>query len=564
MRGWVIVCTGALFSVACTRVARPPELPKEIFAGEPVRLGSDGLSWQYGDGASGTLGTHAYRGRGTFTAAASRGGEALGSFEVTVVPRSVLRAVPPDASQVLWLPAPRQGAGAVVDFLERAAGGFFSTPGAERDPFLRYLQELSAQPPSQDLGVDRDEGLAVFGLPGAPGRIAAVGVVDEAVALRGARDLFAADGFHPEASGEDEDAMSRVLEGPDGERIVAFADRGYLYLMPVPSGAPTAQALQTIDRIRTAPANGLEGLPDLAGLRARVASGDVFAWFRAPDNAASAFDSALVSFAFSASRIEVDAAIAAAGPLWDVALAPEPGGDLFDAADDAQLLIVASADPAGLGRLIDLALALWPRRVTGRAELDRGGGGHPRTTPGACAAKTLRGDLSFGASLDIERSLAHLAHPGDLPDLVTDWTLLAGVRSRNDAYDFLNALFEALSLVATWQPSVDTLMYDVDVDGRIASAMCCSWEGALWFSTRRLGDRADVAALRRRFGEGAFSRGHLSVLLDLGALMRKLQTRAPTASTFLEQLTAVDTVFVDVVPESVGGRARAVIDLRPE
>ena len=107
---------------------------------------------------------------------------------------------------------------ALVDFLERVVGSGNSQAFMEGLVLPAMAVEASAG--GARTLVDPQEGVGLFTLPGFDGTVALLGVADEEAAL----DEIAARGTVLEAP-----PGTRAVELKDGSRLLAFADRGYVY-----------------------------------------------------------------------------------------------------------------------------------------------------------------------------------------------------------------------------------------------------------------------------------------------------------------------------------------------
>lgn len=520
-----------------------------FFTGEPLRVGSDGYEWSFGDGdgAQGPGGVHTFARAGRYEVIASRGGEVLSRLVLQLLPRPVLRAVPPDASLVLWIPAPKDSVGAIVDFCEQASSTFFTSDSATRDPFLRYLLEVAAQPPFAELALDPDEGLALFEVPDTPARVVAIGVVDERAAVNEAATMFAAEGFAiaPATSG----AGVVALDGPSGEQLSLFADRGYLYLASWKRRPPDGALEELAERIAGMDPAGLSADADLFRLQSRVEAGS--AWFFARDVALGGFEArhVVASLSFEGIRLSMDATLDGPRPVWDATRSAEPAEAHFHGAAGAHLFATASADPQALARMLEGWLTHMPD-VLKKPGLDRGDDAEGRPRPSSFEA-AFAGAASLVARIDVARTLSRLAEP-DHRDFASAWALRADVDDVEIAGKWIRLMGEALGAKSGFSADGERLFVASGDPGRHAAA--------------------SREALQTRFGAGAFSRGHFSAVLDVGALLRELElpptddgSRAARgfASEFLQHLTGIDTVFVDVVPQPGGAHARGSITLRP-
>ena len=179
--GLALVCLGS----GCVRHLQVLKLdgPLEAgvagtFSGTPKEL-----KWDFGDGtppSKSLQGTHAWAKAGTYTVQAWDDDFLTLRAEVTVVPRALLRAVPAQATSVLYAPTLGQPLSEAVDFLERTIGA------AQLQKWLdeTLIPALAVESGSGGgVGLDPAEGVGVFSLEGVEGRVALVGVEDDEKAL---------------------------------------------------------------------------------------------------------------------------------------------------------------------------------------------------------------------------------------------------------------------------------------------------------------------------------------------------------------------------------------------
>ncbi len=548
----LFLLTLLLVSGACHRAVRPDvSAPREAFAGEPVQLVARGAEepgpvWYVDDRrlAQGSSVEHAFDIAGVHRIRAELGGDTLYSEALTVLPRPVLRAIPSQVAQVTWIPRVQRALEPAVDFLERATPSF--SEAADEDPFLRYALELSAGPPPPELGLDPEEGLAAFRLRDVPGSIVAIGVQDDAAALRSVRRAFVQRGYSAsEVSGV------LALGHPEGRTAFVFTDRGYLYLL-VSSGAEPFAALDRVrDAVRTSPAEGLSGDQTLSRLRERVMAGQVYVLLRPRQRAGEGprIEGALTSFQFASEVLAVDGFVLADGPLWDVKSAPS-GSPLEGGAHGPVLAASLSVAPEELAKLL------------------RGGLEGDDDSELAHLERAFTGTVGLTAYLDVTGTLSRLGQNPGAPDV--SGTLLAhvGVRDRRLAESLVERALRRRELSFAKRPALDATAYLFELWNRRAVVEVTSDRLTLE-AGEPLRDREGgrlVSQLQARYGAQTFGPGHASLLIDLGQVLRELsqaqagggKAAAMTglARSFLQQLTAVDTVFLDVQPVDEGARLK--------
>ncbi|MGA9522805.1 MAG: hypothetical protein WBV82_15160 [Myxococcaceae bacterium] len=548
-----------LVSGACHRAARPDvSVPREAFAGEPVRLVASGAEepgpvWFIDDRqvAQGASVEHSFHTAGVHRVRAELDGDTLHVEELTVLPRPVLRAIPAQVAQVTWIPHVQRALEPAVDFLERATPSF--SAAADEDPFLRYALELSAGPPPPELGLDPEEGLAAFRLHEVPGSIVTIGVQDDAAALRSVRRAFVQRGYTAtEASGV------IALGHREGRTAFAFTDRGYLYLL-MSEGAESFAALDRVrDVVRASPAEGLSGDQTLGRLRERVMAGQVYVLLRPRRSAGEGprIEGALTSLQFASEVLAIDGFVLADGPLWNVTSAPA-GSPLEGGAHGPVLAASLSVAPEELAKLL------------------RGGLDGDDDAELAQLERAFTGTVGLTAYLDARGTLDRLGKNPGAPDV--SGTLLAhvGVRDRPLAESLVERALRQRGLTYEKRPATDATAFLFELRGRRAVVEVT--EDRLNLEAGEpLRDREGgrlLQQLQERYGAQTFGPGHASLLIDLGQVLRELsqaqagggKAAAMTglARSFLQQLTAVDTVFVDVQPVDEGARLKGRVTLRP-
>ncbi|HEX8821608.1 MAG TPA: PKD domain-containing protein, partial [Archangium sp.] len=303
----------ALVGSGCHRAVKP-EVGGErtVEAGVPVGFGSEAkdapaVTWDFGDGTPAQQGTrvsHAFPRVGTYTVRALEKNEVLGSAQVTVVPRPVLRAMPADAEVAIFFAQLRGNVEPLVGFYSRMVGEAQARASLEDAPLLSLvLRELKGEPRV----VDPDEGVGFFSLPGFEGTVGLLGVTEPQAALDAVvKELEAGGARVLERSPE---GVVRFLR-ESGAQLLLFEDRGYLYLVvpdteddasdegneedtepgeveatkvlavetPEEGGASGVDAIRA--RITGMSGPGLSELPLITELRSKVGSGNVYFFAR--------------------------------------------------------------------------------------------------------------------------------------------------------------------------------------------------------------------------------------------------------------------------------------------
>ena len=543
------------------------DAPLEAHAGESVLFGrADGpeLQWQFGDGSpevTASLVEHTFSRSGQYRVQGLRRGRAFEQVVVGVSPRAVLRAVPADAELVLFVPRTQGALEPAVDFLERALQGLASGL-AEKQAFARYALELSGGPPPEETGLDPEEGLAAFVLPDPAVVVAAVGIADEARALQFARRQF---------GGEDmrvvrHDADGLLLEDATrGDRLLAFGDRGYLYLARFDAELVAADGPARLTRaIRGAETAGLEADGRLQRLRAKVGS-DAQAFLFLPRLSRAREASALAGFRFTADALEIDGLVDAKAPLW-------PGEDAAQKAQRLPLLDKGPENP-----VLAATFSVPPRTLSELllgAGLQRGGTKEEGEGAITALAEVLTGEAWISGWVDAQRTGERMAAGDGSPNLAGSMWADFGIRDRKRAILLVDELLGRAGLRYAVEDAGGTARFEVKHP---------EWPGRVEVHgdrvTVRLGEpigaRKTVAlaqTLQSRAFEGSFGPSRVSVALDVGQLLRELDPqgggRGREAAmrallvSFVMGFSAVDAVVLDVSPAEEGARFQGRVTLR--
>ena len=548
----------AVFTAACAREVRP-EPPRDVqgYAGVPLSFetaeSSRGIEyeWAFGDAPGtvrGSRATHAFARPGQYTVVAMQRGQASATFHVTVMPRPVLSAVPPDARAVAFVP--RAGDLAIAaEFFNRAIGSLVSDDFMDRAPLVRYGLSIRTGASPAELGLEEEEGVATFQWPNG-GWIAAAGVADPSKALAAARRVFEERGFRAAHS---EEGTLVLRRGRDG--IVGLVDRGYLYLAHF-TDEDAAPELSTLrQRIGAMPADGISRDPILAELRARVPQAQAMVFWRGGAMDGAFARSGLAALRFEGDALDIDGRLQGEKPLWDATRSP-PTPPLERGTEGPVLALSASVTPEDLARLIR-------DRGASAEEIDE-------------AAGVLAGDLSVVAYLDAGAT-ARAMRSGPRVSAVAGTVIAqAGIRDRTAATRLVESVFERNEIRFKKRSASDATVFSVEWLGRPAAIEITDGRISLE-AGEPLRDRRGIAlaeSLQGRFVPGSLGPGHVSFLVDVGQVSKELDPglfgrgggAAPVLaflSVLVRQATAVDTIFLDVAPEERGGRLRGRVTLRP-
>jgi hypothetical protein len=568
----------------CFRSARPELGPdRTVEAGVPVEFGSaekgaPSVTWDFGDGTPTEKAahvSHAFPRAGAYTVRALDGAEEVGRAQLTVVPRPVLRAIPADATVVLYVPQLRGAVEPLVDFYERLVGPALARRQMEEAPFL--LMVLQSVRGGSGV-VDPEEGFGVFSVPGFEGSVALLGVVDGPAAVDAVLQEFEAGGNPIERRG---DGSARI-ELSQGEPVTVFADRGYLYLAmpqrdapregePVKAlavASPDAEALRRHVAGLSGP--GLSESPLLAKLRGKVAEGSVYLFTTFPEQEESrGFPGLFASLAVREGRAELDGFMASDKPLLEGKKGPAPA--LLEKAPVGPVgAAMMSIPPEELSSLL-FGAAGSSRRAQAMESWRREG------IDAEALLGSVRGDVTLLIYFDAPAFYRNFLI-NKRPEPRGAVLLEAGLTRSEPMVAVLTKVFEE----GTWK--VETVKekgvtrFRVRVmDQPLVFSVFADRLSLQAGEALEARPRGNVGAgLRERFGAGAFGPGHLSLMVDLGRLRAEMeapqsvpgvppgQLSAAKAfgGAFLDQLTPFDHAFMDFAPEEGGARLRGRVVLR--
>ncbi|NMO20965.1 PKD domain-containing protein [Pyxidicoccus fallax] len=577
----------------CRRAARPDlGQDRTVEAGVPVELGSReegaaAVTWELGDDTAPQKAarlSHAFSRPGTYTVRALDEGEEVGRVQLTVVPRPVLRAVPATAQTVLWVPQLRGHVEPLVDFYERLIGPENARRTLEEAPLVSLMLRGVT---GGSTVVDPEEGFGFFLLPEFDGVVALLGVTEPAAAMEAVSKELRDAGHQvrPQADGS-----ARVMPSEGGSPMLLFEDRGYLYLAvpenpeePEEGQVARAQLAVTPDvevarrAVKALTGPGLSEDALLGELRGKVAEGSVYLYSGArPEPMEQGEEEGPVrgffaSLAARPERLDLDGFLASTRPLLQGGSAPAS----------------ALLEQAALGPLAAAQLSVPPEEL---AKLAFGSPGSPRRErtlerwrqQGLDAEpllKALRGDVGMLVYFDAPaffRKFIQDKRPEPRGTVVVE----AGLTSSEPVLRLLERQLQDTSLRFTTQKLPDGVVYrtrlrEQPVELRITSQRATLLAGEV-LEGRPRGDVG--AALRQRFGGEAFGAGHVSVMVDLGQLRADLsapesvpgvpQGQLAAAQAFtgalLDQLTPLDSAFLDFSQAEGGARLKGRVSLRSE
>ncbi|WP_239470555.1 PKD domain-containing protein [Archangium violaceum] len=594
LRALTVFClvATALVGSGCHRAARPEAGgERTVEAGVPVGFGSEApdapvVTWDFGDGSpprQGARVSHAFARAGAFTVRAlekDKKDEVLASAQVTVVPRPVLRAIPAEAEVAVYFPQLRGNVDPLMDFYSRLVGESQALESLEDTPLLSLvLRDLRGEPRV----VDPEEGVGFFSLPDFQGTVALLGVTDVEAAMDSVvRDLESAG----VTVSQREPGGAVRFQRQNGEPLLLFPDRGYLYLA-VPDtedeesegAVPASQAGDSALEAARASITGMSGpglseLPLLGELRQKVGSGNVHFFVRpVGEDASSGIRGVFAALKVEEARAELEGWVASEKALFEGKSAP--GSELLGKAPAGPFAaLMVSIPPEELAKLVFGAPGSERRERTLLRLREEGFDAANADS----LLDALRGDLTLLAYFDAPAFYRNLLKGTQRPEPrgtllfeaglvrsepIVEW-LTGRLKARGQPFEVVkDAGATRLRTRAMEQPVEFTVTAN-----RLSMTAGESIQG------RTVGDMG--SALRERFGNNAFEPGHLSAMVDVGRLRAELDApqevpgvpaqQLPAVrslvGTLLDQLPPVELVFVDFKPEEGGGRFRARTVLR--
>lgn len=582
----------ALAGSGCRRAARPDMGgERTVEAGVELRFGSASpeapvATWEFGDGkqATGREVTHAWARAGTYTVRALVEGEEQGRAQVQVVPRPVLRAIPPQADIAVFIPELRGNVQVLVDFYEQLVGTERAMELLESTP----LAWLVLQSVEEGEGiVDPEEGGGFFTLPDFKGTVGVLGVAEGPAAVGALVEEVERRGV----TARREEDGTVYLEQPAGSPWALFVDRGYLYLVvpdteeepgegeeqTEPQGPQASEGRDLAGVVALVRGQGGAGLsedPLLGELREKVGPGTVHVFAREEQVQAGDVRGLWGTLRVKQDQAELEGFIAAELPAQREQ-APSP----------------ALLERAPAGPVVALWVSLPPQEL---AALTFGAPDSERRTrtlqrmrelgvEGAQAAallESLRGDVGLLAWFDAVAFFRNLVQGRQRPEPRGSLLVEAGLTRAGPMATWLERWLESTGeRVEKGREKDGTTRLRLRLLEQPA-VISVSADRAALRAGEPLEKRPveDVGrALRERFGQGAFGPGHISLMVDVGRVRAELEApeRVPgvpqaqldvmrsLAFTLLEQLPPVELLFFDYASEQSGGRFRARLELRP-
>ncbi len=550
-----------LAAAGCTRVVREERREQALDTGVEAPFTALGpRTWDFGDGSPRVTGAqvrHAFSRAGTYTVLGFDGDEVADRVRLVVAARSPFRAVPTDARAALVVRTLDE-LGPAVDFAERLTGPETAQKVLEALPVVAFALEQGSGGGSP---VDPAEGLGAFFWSGSGVAVGFVGVGDEAPALAAFEAWLLARGWTRAPGG--------LLRNAEVQREVEpFVDRGVLYAAVWDEGGREGGVPE---RVRGSSALGLEADPRLADAVNELPSGGL-AFLARPD--ADTVDGAsVVSAALKFSPLEARlwGRLAGTGPLW--AAPPRGRARILSAAPEGAALALSVAVPPRRLATLLLGPEKGRRRDRARLEAER----HGADLDAALGA--LDGSLDAVGYFDAEGFLRDTIGAEGRPQPRGTLLAEAGVTSAPPLAALIDAGFAALGLPALRAREKSLRLWRTAWAGQPVDVALTDEAVFLKGGTPLEGrPTADLrAALMARF-DGAFGEGHASFFADVGQLRRdlmvprqiagldarKVVTAQAVTLTFLDRLTRVDQVLLDLAPDERGARVQAWVRLTPK
>jgi hypothetical protein len=545
--------------LACARGVRPTGEESRSYAGVPVSFGEESgpaVEWDFGDGSpqvTGALVQHAFSRAGRFTVIGTGRDGYSERRLIDVVPRPVTAAIPSAATASVYLSQVGGNLEKVIDFLEKLLGAESAQRMLDNSPLSYLAVELST---GGGQSIDPEEGMGLFTTRAFDGAVALLGVVEEEKTLLA---LVA----HLESRGgiaRQEPDRSVRIQRPDGGELVLFTDRGYLYVV-IPKPEVTEHELAALLALVRRGEQSLEASPVVQQGRARAGSGAVYLALTPPEAQESPLRGLFATVALDSQGMTLEGALygdvkwTEGGNAGTTLLGNSPSGPV------AALFLSTSSRPL-LELLFGAAGGQGPRAS---GELER-------------ALEALNGDIAGLAYFDPVAFYANLVNGSEKPEPRGTILIEAGLQSAEPVEKLLLARLSSLGvrydrIQERGSSRFRAVVQNVPVELELAKDRLRLTGGE---SQPQRPSTNLARELGARFGERAFSPGHLSILVDVGQLLRELETPREISgidprrlvmvqgfsSAFLNQLTPIDYLFLDVGPGPEGGRVRGRLQFR--
>jgi hypothetical protein len=513
------------------------------------------LSWDFGDGTprvEAAFVKRAFTRGGHYLVRGTEGDRLAWQIELDAVPRPVTRAVPADAEWVVFSPQVKADFDASLDFFEHVVGA--QNLQGMIDGSL--LGSLAIDSTTVGTLVDPLEGIGAFTLPGLDATVALLGVTDEQPALDELAARFTGISVGEGALG---------FETKEGSRVLVFADRGYLFA--VFPHAPSV-AVRVMEHVRAADARGLEQSASYRALPSDR-SGRVVVLGAPRDKRELPIDALWATLSVGAREALLEGRLISSDALWQ-SQGQGPAFALFARAWEGPVAAASLRLPLPMVRSVLQKGS--PEREASQKRLLSHGIDIERMV------KSLTGDVGGLVWFDAEAFLRNLVDGSERPE-PKGAALVEVQLSDNQAWEAaVGQMLEVfLPVRPKVQPRADGTVWTTHLAGQDAQltleAKAMRLELGSGLKGRTLVDLS--GQLQQRF-DGAFGKGHASLLLDLGRLRAELETprviegldpmRVVTvqgfASAFLDRLTPIDHVVVDLAPLPDGAKLSGRVVLK--
>lgn len=592
---FIVASALLLLSTGCIKRQVWPSLggPRAVDTGVPVTFGSEDpsapeLTYEFGDGSppqTGKLIRHAYARAGSYQVFALHEGQPVDGVLLTAVPRRITRAMPEAIHGAIFLRKVKGNLDPFVDFFERLAGAEAAQAFVEENPLVELGMELSAgQGALAERGIDPEEGLGMFSVPGFEGSVALIGVTEGEKALQSLETQLTRAGT-PAWTGSDQTTRVRLK---DGREAALFLDRGYLYVALPDTPAPPSEFADppedelardtgmnhtdftpAVDAVKKAHPLGFEGTGTLAGLEDGIAPGNLYVYAQTQAELAAKEQGAFLSFTFKQAEASVDGFVRAKTVPWS----GRPKASFFKALPRGPVAALSASIPPEELATFFFGAPGSEQRVNAANKAKSAG------IEFEALLSSLTGDLSAALYFDARAfytAMAKAQSPRPLPR--GSAFLTAGLKDPAAFARFLDALSEGAPFEVKREAQEGNTRYQGVAEGqpfeinvgkdelRLEAGEDASWRGS-----SELGEQ-----LHARYGADAFGPGHLSVMVDVAQLREELSVTPTVAGvpagkmqlfqsfaySFLEQLPPVDQAFLDVAAVQGGAKLRGRVVLR--
>jgi len=549
-----------LLSLAsCARAVREERREQIADTQVPVRFAAEApRSWDFGDGTPRAFGRqvlHAFLKPGRYTVKGYDGEALADAVELAVAPRGVFRAVPADAQAVLIVRSLDE-LGPTVDFAERFAGAAWAQRALDGLPALAFALEQGS---GAGTVVEGGRGVGAFIWRDSDSAVSFVSVFEPAAATAAFEHWLEAHAWERTAElAWRSAALEREL------RVVV--DRGVLYAVVSDPGASPPDAAA---RIARGDALGLESSRATAASLDDLPSGGVVLLARPPGEGPAA-DLLVAALKVGPGEAELSGRLAAASPLW-----PMPGparAKLLASAPEGPVAVLSLSVPAE--RVLSLLVGPKKSRARDRLALQVEQLGGELEAGAAALDGTIEALAYFDAEGFLRTATERGGHPeprgtvlaeGGVTDAPAAATLAGAVMQRWFSPVAASADAGAWRWVASWD--------EQPVELSVTAGLFSFKAGPALEDRKPENLRASLA---KRFG-GAFGPGHVSFFGDVGQLRRELLvprmlkgldprrvlTTQALSLTFLDRLTEIDAVLVDLAPDAQGAKLQAWVKLKP-